>query len=1700
MKTKTPLFLKKVGAIAALTIVLTMWFALPVAHADNHGIAGSGIFDFSNTERAADADNFDSDQNGIIGGALDVAGNAIGDALGGLFGSGSGGDDDDITTFSDFKGGLTAPTGDGLDPTLKRVSSAREFIISTVNFVLSFLGIIAVIVVIYGGFLYVTAAGDEEKTGKGKKSITFAVIGIVIIIGSYALVNTVINNVGTGGTDRGENGIAQNGGVGGVDPALRGAAGGVGGAGGVGSNNSQQIAYNLGAIELKNSLNEYIAAYKNLIAIDALVKKILALPEPDGYSESVSLINEVKSILIEIRNRSALLSRTHVVANDMLNEYIAGFQTLSREDFEVQYEDSSVLAEIKEKINDPAYDPQTAAERDFTAYINSLIAEGDKDKFILPGTLRLVQETIGDLATEMDEANAPEYALDPQVIQRAFDGVDRRQPLGKLFETAIESFKAAKSIADEDDDPPTSSPNIARFVSSTKALYRLLLVVQSIKYVNVKINASARQGNAPFIVEINGLGSSDPTGMTITDSQYDWDPEGDGDDGTGENVECTPSTGAASLVCTYKKPGTYQVTLKIKSNDPRRIADGTARFPITVMPPLSNIELKAKVGGGEIQLKSSKKEGDTDDDGFQSIDKSEFHITLKEGSETPIKYDANNSKGGDGKTLKNFAWTFGDGTKKEEAKDKSVVEHQYKKPGNYTLMLEVTDNGNRKDRKIVNVVVSSIASRITTNKNLAQPEDIIELDGSSSRSDNGVISTYKWELVKKATAVDGLKSGRDKDKDVFDDKEIVTVIGDRNKNTLRFKLRKPGEYEARLTVTDGASGQDTSEVETILIKSRKPRAGLTLKACPLACPDATHPGTVQFDASSSFDPDRDELAYVWKFFDENDTEIQNPKFVDEKNKPIALTPTSKKFRVDFDKVGTYKAELTVNDPHPAEIRQQDTITKEFKIESIVEAAWHKDMVSVTKLVDGTANIKLRGTTKHATTLTVDYGDGQVESPTPTKDDGTFEFEHDYSEAGSYLVTLNAKSEEGDGETTIVKRVYVARANEPFPLITATVDEQEIILPQQAEGAMPPALELMRKQIVKLDASKSLSSAGTTTGLNYLWEFGDGSSPSTKQSTTHGYTELTPPEGTIMVQLTVSETANPSKQAKTTFPIRVVTKRPEATFLTVTKQGQADITPLDVSVQAEGAVDLDGKITSYQFWYYAPTNPEQKLGIVDTTEPQAILTLETIGEANEDHEYLFCMSITDNENNTATCTDLFNENEIPRLRVKNGPNQAPTVSITASKTAAHIGEEITLTANAQDSDGRVAKYIWDLDGDGFQNDQPTELSSVTKKYEKKSGPNGYRVKLKVLDDKNAAGFSKEIPIFISSESNDPSVDFSYQVLTTPAKRVKFFDLSTTDEDKGAQLKSWKWNFGTTPTPTTIDSTDANPTFDFPRSERFKVTLTVEDTKGNTATKSEFIELVPGLTGTTASANSQKRASADSSKTGRVSRTGTQGSNVGATLKPKVKAELEAQLTNGSTSKVEYNFNCTSNNAANCNKKVLHIPATSCKSDVTFLWGGSRGDVASYQIDKNIYYDSDLGGTGHGDGIRNNDVDSPLESVCTLPSTGVETENCWTTPFAYSYTTAHPEGAGHFRARLTVTDADNQSSIDTVDVVFDVPKNPEEAQAYAARCGANSGSSLSGSLFKDIGIRSTILWSLGGGILFVFALFGVMNYSRHGKTRV
>ena len=78
---------------------------------------------------------------------------------------------------------------------LSQSKDLKGTVARVINIALGFLGIIAVIFILMGGFKIMTAAGNEDQTADGKKAIMGGVIGLVIIFAAWGISSFVINQL-----------------------------------------------------------------------------------------------------------------------------------------------------------------------------------------------------------------------------------------------------------------------------------------------------------------------------------------------------------------------------------------------------------------------------------------------------------------------------------------------------------------------------------------------------------------------------------------------------------------------------------------------------------------------------------------------------------------------------------------------------------------------------------------------------------------------------------------------------------------------------------------------------------------------------------------------------------------------------------------------------------------------------------------------------------------------------------------------------------------------------------------------------------------------------------------------------------------------------------------------------------------------------------------------------------------------------------------------------------------------------------------------------------------------------------------------------------------------------------------------------------------------------------------------------------------
>ena len=108
-----------------------------------------------------------------------------------------------VFLFSFLLGGQVlalAPVNEGLNESFKQLGAAAEgggnpntpadprlIMANIIRIALGVLGTIFLVLVVYAGFLWMTAGGEEDKIEKAKKLIYNGVVGLVIILSAYAI-------------------------------------------------------------------------------------------------------------------------------------------------------------------------------------------------------------------------------------------------------------------------------------------------------------------------------------------------------------------------------------------------------------------------------------------------------------------------------------------------------------------------------------------------------------------------------------------------------------------------------------------------------------------------------------------------------------------------------------------------------------------------------------------------------------------------------------------------------------------------------------------------------------------------------------------------------------------------------------------------------------------------------------------------------------------------------------------------------------------------------------------------------------------------------------------------------------------------------------------------------------------------------------------------------------------------------------------------------------------------------------------------------------------------------------------------------------------------------------------------------------------------------------------------------------------------
>jgi len=72
-----------------------------------------------------------------------------------------------------------------------KITSIPDLIVRIGNWLLSVVGVLAVLAIVYSGIMYITSSGDQTKAEAAKKNLTWAIMGLLVILLSLVIVNSV---------------------------------------------------------------------------------------------------------------------------------------------------------------------------------------------------------------------------------------------------------------------------------------------------------------------------------------------------------------------------------------------------------------------------------------------------------------------------------------------------------------------------------------------------------------------------------------------------------------------------------------------------------------------------------------------------------------------------------------------------------------------------------------------------------------------------------------------------------------------------------------------------------------------------------------------------------------------------------------------------------------------------------------------------------------------------------------------------------------------------------------------------------------------------------------------------------------------------------------------------------------------------------------------------------------------------------------------------------------------------------------------------------------------------------------------------------------------------------------------------------------------------------------------------------------------
>jgi outer membrane protein assembly factor BamB len=383
-------------------------------------------------------------------------------------------------------------------------------------------------------------------------------------------------------------------------------------------------------------------------------------------------------------------------------------------------------------------------------------------------------------------------------------------------------------------------------------------------------------GQAPKKVKLYDNGSFDPDGQIV---KWEWN-FGDQDEGHGGWHDYTPTAGTAYH--TYTRHGTYHAHLRVTDNDGNKDED---KIAITITRrgnanPIAQAHATPQFGTAPLEV-SFNAAGSLDPDGV----------------------------------LVKWEWDLlGNGSFADYSLTEGVASYTYVAGSTYHPVLRVTDDNGAVAEASLTIYVNQVPNAVATaTPEHGYPPMVVTFDGSGSSDPDGFIAKYEWDF--------GEGGG-------YED------FG--NTSAASHTYLQAGNYTAMLRVTDNAGATATAAVS--IDTTAEPPNQLPVAVGSVDPLSGTNPLSVQFNASSSYDPDGEIVSWEWDLGDGNGFQDYTGSqgalqfiYINSGNYSVTL-------RVTDDDAGSATASYTIHvNAHPSAVGHAIPDTGTAPLQSMFDA-------------------------------------------------------------------------------------------------------------------------------------------------------------------------------------------------------------------------------------------------------------------------------------------------------------------------------------------------------------------------------------------------------------------------------------------------------------------------------------------------------------------------------------------------------------------------------------------------------------------------------------------------------------------------------------------------------------------------------------------------------------------------------------------